>query len=243
MGGATNICSDKTGTLTMNQMTVMQGWIGGLSFDKVPMPSDFRLDDSVWDNLRVGIAVNTTALRQKDKDNDKGKVIGFPTEMALLDFVDTVDGTSSYYTKMRKDYDEEFVTQVPFSSQKKRMTTVYYIKKTDVLRAYVKGAPDQLIAASSQVLTNSGSLVPCDEDLKEEMMQVVKNLSNAGFRTLLLGYTDTPAQKFLKNPDGRNAKERYAVEVEESGLDTNITAVAIFGIEDPVRPGESFCSA
>ena len=85
MGCATDICSDKTGTLTMNQMTVVDTWFGGGDSEAAEREYASLACDDFQHILRHSIVLNTTALRQD------GKVVGYPTEMALIDFVRPVD--------------------------------------------------------------------------------------------------------------------------------------------------------
>ncbi len=226
MGGATNICSDKTGTLTKNQMTVMQGWLGGQSFTSVPW--DLMLSQEFGETMRIGLALNSTSMRQ-----GKTKVVGFPTEMALLDMIDKVDGTDQYMLPLRKSMEKEVLLQVPFNSETKRMMTAVLVK--DLVRVFVKGAPDRLIEESAFLMKTDGSLVPVNEDLRQQMMAKVDELSSNGFRTLLFGFVDHPAGNFLHDPNASTLSSRYLVDAKTPGLSTNIIVQGIVGIEDPVK--------
>ncbi len=232
MGGATNICSDKTGTLTQNKMTAVKGWIGGESFGAVPWGDGLRLDAEFWESFRVGIALNATAARQR---GDEGaKVVGNPTEMALLDMVDAVDGATDYYVKLRKTWARRVVLQVPFCSETKRMTTI--VEHGDVLRFFVKGAPDLLIAECDSVLMADNKLRDLPKDGRQELLGVVKSLTDEGFRALFLGYYDMPASSFRNGSGkGAGAKDRFG-KIDLSSVKQSIVAMGIVGMEDPVRP-------
>jgi Ca2+-transporting ATPase len=229
MGGATNICSDKTGTLTQNKMTVVRGWIGGKSFEKVPWGDEVVLSPEFWDTFKLGIALNTTASRQKAERGEEMKVVGNPTEIALLDMVDAVEGTQQYFDALRRERKRDVALQVPFSSTTKRMTTACF--EGDTLRCFVKGAPDQLIDEASLVAMADGEVTELTADEKRELQSTVKTLSESGYRALFVGYYDLPAESF------RNvALSSKKAKIDLSNVEARVAVQAVVGIEDPVRP-------
>jgi Ca2+-transporting ATPase len=230
MGGATNICSDKTGTLTQNRMTVMEGFIGFSYFESVPFQAGFAVEKRLWELIREGAALNSSSFRQE------AKVIGYPTEMAILDMVDKQDGSADYYMSVRKDQAPNKLLQVPFSSETKRMISVFFVPAENVIRVHIKGAPDRLIADAGSVMLPDGKPVPVTEEAKGHLETMVTDLSNKGFRTLLLAYKDFAPRDFLRDPTAQSLQEKYAVDTQAPGFGSNLTVLCVVGIEDPVRP-------
>ena len=123
MGAATVICTDKTGTLTKNRMTVMEFNAG---------------DEALLDDIYCNISVNSTAELTTDDEGKLG-VIGNPTEGALLTWLNTRDVD---YTTYRDSC--TILEQIPFSSETKSMSTT--VSRDDVVVRYVKGAPEIVMA-------------------------------------------------------------------------------------------------
>lgn len=239
MGGATNICSDKTGTLTQNKMTVMEAWIGGKIVSNEPQgwkPGS----EQYWHILKVGISLNSTALRQvievDGKPTNETKVVGYPTEMALLDHCEKIAGSTDSYKAERLAWEPNKVVTIPFSSETKRMTSVYYIPELDVLRVFCKGAPDRLIADTTHILSQDGSLKVATDADRQMLEDVYKDFASKAYRTLLVAYVDYPAARFLYNPEGAITGDRFRVNVRDDALDRQLITLALYGVEDPVRP-------
>ena len=209
----------------------------------VPWGDQVKLSPEFWHILRSGVALNATAMRQADKDTGKPKVVGMPTEMSLMDMVDTVEECPNlvgYYDDLRKEQAQNLVVQLPYNSANKYMTTIYFVPELNVLRIFVKGAPEMLIAGCSHLQRGDGSLIECTDALREEMGAVVSRFASSAYRTLLVGYRDVPAGPYLRNPEADVASKddngRFHIDLEEEPLDRSIVIQGIFGIEDPVRP-------
>lgn len=110
-----------------------------------------------------------------------------------------------------------------------------------MLRVYVKGAPDILIEEASQMMLQDGTVVPFTEDYKAALNNTVKQLSRSGFRTLLIGFRDVEAGRFLHRPDAPIFSTdadggRYFVDLAQYPIDRDIIVQGLVSIEDPVRP-------
>eukprot|EP00163_Fabomonas_tropica_P031112 TRINITY_DN728_c0_g1_i2.p1 TRINITY_DN728_c0_g1~~TRINITY_DN728_c0_g1_i2.p1 ORF type:complete len:1060 (-),score=249.55 TRINITY_DN728_c0_g1_i2:81-3260(-) len=213
MGNATAICSDKTGTLTTNRMTVMESWLGGERFSPCPANPNKDLTATFQQYLQENIAINSTArIVVSEKDGQKTfEQIGSKTECALLQFGLELGG----------DY-EQTRARVPatkiyaFSSARKRMSTA--VKD----RVYVKGATEIVLNLCTSVMSPDGKVKPLSAaDKKRVGNEVIDAFANNGLRTLCLAYRD------LKK--GENMDDTDAIE-------SNLTCLCIVGIEDPVRP-------
>lgn len=216
MGGATNICSDKTGTLTENKMTVTEIWaseyiITGTLETTVPE----KLNDHLIEIINVGISVNSTAHIKPNKQN-KMEFIGNITECALLVLVKKLGDD---YMEIRRK--KKVITSFPFSSSRKRMSTMIENEKGGC-SLHVKGASEIITSLSVNYLDSDGNLLPFTEKKKEEIYKIIENFAKEGLRTIGLAYRD------FNSEDGNKDYE----EPPESDL----TLVAIVGIMDPLRP-------
>eukprot|EP00732_Lithocolla_globosa_P001643 Lithocolla_globosa_v1_NODE_856_length_3177_cov_20.386611.p1 type:complete len:999 gc:universal NODE_856_length_3177_cov_20.386611:3080-84(-) len=218
MGGATTICSDKTGTLTQNKMTVVKGVLGQKRFNKPTEVSHFPtlVDRSVIDSLIEGIAINSTA---DEASNAQGKItfVGSKTECALLEMIASLGGS---YQQIRNNND--IVHMYPFSSARKRMSCM--IKTAAGYRLYVKGASEIVLNHCSAYVKSDGSRQPMTESVRQETDEVILKFANDALRTICLAYRDIEASEY--------DKDKYSSESPESDL----VMVGIVGIQDPLRP-------
>ncbi|XP_026217475.1 plasma membrane calcium-transporting ATPase 1a isoform X1 [Anabas testudineus] len=223
MGNATAICSDKTGTLTMNRMTVVQAYVAEKHYKKVPEPEN--IPSSTLDILILGIAVNcayTTKIMPPEKEGGLPRQVGNKTECALLGFANDLKRD---YQAIRNEIPEEKLYKVyTFNSVRKSMSTV--LKMADgSYRMFSKGASEILLKKCYKILTANGEpkvFRPRDRD--DMVKKVIEPMASEGLRTICLGYRDFPASE--GEPDWEN----------ENDILTGLTCVCVVGIEDPVRP-------
>jgi len=218
MGSATTICSDKTGTLTTNRMTVMQVWIGGHEFTTASQASD-EMSESTKDVFCNGICVNSTAEILPSKvPGGQPEHTGNKTECALLQFV---RDCGVEYPAVRTN--TEIGHMLTFSSQKKRMSVV--VKRTaTTCRIFTKGATEVVLGLCNKMKRLDGSVASLDSTQKEVIgRDVIEKYASQGFRTLCMSYRDVEcsAEEISKWSD--------------DDIEKDLTCVAIVGIEDPVR--------
>ncbi|KAL3646422.1 Calcium-transporting ATPase 2, plasma membrane-type [Castilleja foliolosa] len=219
MGSATNICSDKTGTLTTNVMTVVKSCICMNVKDLSEPGSDkalrAELPESVVKILLESIFNNTGGEVVVNR-RGKRKILGTPTETAILEFGLSLGGDFQGERRASKVLKVE-----PFNSTKKRMGVVLELPEGGGLRAHTKGASEIVLAACDKVINSEGKVVPLDEGSMSLLKAIIDQFAGEALRTLVLGYTE------LENgfsPDDAIPELGYV-------------CLGIVGIKDPVRPG------
>ncbi|XP_032361696.1 plasma membrane calcium-transporting ATPase 1 isoform X3 [Etheostoma spectabile] len=223
MGNATAICSDKTGTLTMNRMTVVQAFIAEKHYRKVPEPEN--IPSSILDMLILGIAVNcayTTKIMPPEKEGGLPRQVGNKTECSLLGFSNDLKRD---YQAIRNEIPEEKLYKVyTFNSVRKSMSTV--LKMADgSYRMFSKGASEILLKKCYKILTANGeSKVFRPRDRDDMVKKVIEPMASEGLRTICLAYRDFPVSE--GEPDWDN----------ENDILSGLTCLCVVGIEDPVRP-------
>ncbi|MEN6391794.1 MAG: cation-translocating P-type ATPase [Syntrophomonas sp.] len=169
LGSVNIICSDKTGTLTQNRMTVVQHYI----FDQLrEVPPDHECIKPAPDTVQL---ISSLVLCS-DASLDDEYVTGDPTEIALLALADR-------YRIPRQDLAVQHlrVSERPFDSERKMMSTLN--KQDDGYRVHVKGALDSLLAISVKALVN-GKVVPLTEAMKEAYLRMSEEMSDNALRVL-----------------------------------------------------------
>ncbi|XP_036000221.1 plasma membrane calcium-transporting ATPase 3b isoform X2 [Fundulus heteroclitus] len=222
MGNATAICSDKTGTLTTNRMTVVQSFLGDVHHRVVPDPG--QVNARTLDLLVNAIAINsayTSKILPPDVEGGLAKQVGNKTECGLLGFVLDLQRD---YVPVREQIPEEKLYKVyTFNSVRKSMSTV--IKLPDgTFRLYSKGASEILLKKCSYILDSNGesrTFRPRDRD--EMVKQVIEPMACEGLRTICIAYRDLQPSP---EPEWDN----------EAEIVTELTCITVVGIEDPVRP-------
>ncbi|KAL3146758.1 hypothetical protein ABBQ38_014742 [Trebouxia sp. C0009 RCD-2024] len=210
MGGATAICSDKTGTLTENKMTVTEGWFAGTRYtDKVPKIDD--LPQPVREHLELNIAMNSKAFLI-EKEDGSTDLVGNRTEGALLILLKTW-GRS--YKAVRSDLREDIVQVYGFSSARKMASVM--LRHLDGMRLYNKGAAELVLERCSACVDADGRVAKLSANKRDELGGVIRGMADKGLRTICLAYRD------------------FEGEVPEESPDEDLIACCIVGIKDPVR--------
>jgi len=218
MGGATNICSDKTGTLTQNRMTVIRKCIGKVNHDYSEEQKDIQLleNSDFLKLLSEAISLNSTAYIEKHQDrlNDH---IGSKTECALLEWLDKIPNQS--YDVVRNENKSRIVRTYPFSSEKKMSASL--LKNGNKFRVYVKGAAEMVVSKCNTIITDTDPIKMTKEE-KLLLQKEIELYASDGLRTLVLAYKDID-DKHIGN------------DLSEDIVYSDLTFICLVGIKDPIR--------
>jgi Ca2+-transporting ATPase len=215
LGCATVICSDKTGTLTKNEMTVRTVYAGGNVFqvtgEGFTPKGDFLLNNKqinpddypdLINALNVSVLCNGAQLIE---DNGSYKIVGDPTEGSLL----TVAAKAGI-AKEKKEKEFTFIDEIPFDSNRKKMTIIRRGSERTI--AFVKGAPDVMLPDCGQ-LTNSD---------REEILKVNNQLADSAMRVLAVAY--------------RVLDGGYQKDAPSESIEKNLIFAGLIAMIDPPRP-------
>jgi Ca2+-transporting ATPase len=223
LGSTSAICSDKTGTLTLNQMTAVQMAVVGRRY-----AVEGRGYSGVGQITRVGgreaVPLDPFLLPMvlaSDAVIDEGRLIGDPTEGALVALA-AKGGIDASTT--RRAYPR--VAELPFDAAYKLMATFHRMTDDtgrEVVRCFVKGAPDQLLARAATVHDADRGAVPADADFRSRYLAENERLGARGLRVLATARKDLDADAFDAS-------------VDLLELVDGLELLALVGIVDPPRP-------
>jgi len=180
MGGANNICSDKTGTLTKNKMSVVRIFLKEQTIDN---PNKRSIAENLGEIISVGVSLNSSA--NPIFEGDKVDQIGNKTDCALLELARDLGYD---YRKIRKESEQSLIKVLPFSSETKTMSSVVNYKGK--VHIFTKGAPDFLIKSCTKYIDAAGNAVDITRQFANTLNEKLKEFADGTLRTLLLAYKE-----------------------------------------------------
>jgi P-type Ca2+ transporter type 2C len=232
LGATTVICSDKTGTLTQNQMTVQKLVtvnreidVEGSGYEPVGQfkqngksiqPSD---DKTLSLLLKVATLSNNSSLKQ-DPDNQHWDIIGDPTEGALI-----VAAAKAGYQEEDLENKYPRLKELTFDSDRKRMSTIHQTPDGNTL-LFVKGAPDQIIERCKSYMDNDKT-EQLTESIKQKISEQNKELASSALRVLAVAYREIT----ISEKEKLDNKEKFDIDKTENQL----TYLGLIAMMDPPR--------
>jgi len=239
LGSTTVICTDKTGTLTQNEMTVRNLWANGKlidvsgagyepagAFSEDTRPIGHEVSEKLEPLVEIASLCNNARLIKPEGEKGRWGIVGDPTEAALL----VAAGKWGF------DWDEALrnnprVHELPFDSRRKRMTVIHRaggfpgsgVELSEKAEAgssiaYTKGAPKEVLALSSRILMDGSEIVLTDEQ-RQQIIDQNDELARSGLRVL--------AMAFRLLPDG--------IEIDPEDVEQDLTFMGLMAMMDPPR--------
>ncbi|KAK4042401.1 hypothetical protein C8A01DRAFT_13941 [Parachaetomium inaequale] len=258
LGSVNVVCTDKTGTLTMNHMTTAKMWYFGTN-DAVDVESDdeaaeTKLEPAALRIMRIGNIANNARLARKYTENgaaaravlsstqNRGhsstytRWVGQPTDVAMLDLLDR------FKEHDVRDSIGPRVTETPFSSERKWMGVTIGTEggKNDKEFAYMKGAIDKVLEACDTYVTKDGREIVLDTARRQEALEAAEQMASTGLR--VLAFASGPVAKSRSRSGARSntpgadradSPVHHGVEEQYRGL----SFAGLVGMSDPPRPG------
>ena len=240
LGSTSVICTDKTGTLTQNEMTVNHLWTATREYEitgvgyapKGQIEAEGRswraVDDADLELLlEGGLLCGNARLAEPEEEGKRYEVYGDPTEACLI-----VSAQKGGIDRAELEARMPRVKELPFESRRKRMTTVHALEyPLDGARriAFTKGAPNEVVRLSTHVRVN-GVVEPMTEELRQRIMEANDTYAADGLRVLAVAYRPL---------DGANAEEGIPDAMSDytpENIERNLTFVGLEVMMDPPRP-------
>ena len=227
LGSATTICSDKTGTLTQNQMTIKQVYaddtlihVSGQGYEPIGEFSvnshQLRLQNlpGLSELSRAAVLCNDAVLERSENGDEAWGIVGDPTEGALV-----VLAAKAGLWRQGAEAEYPRIDEVPFDSSRKRMTTIHR-KPGGELVAYAKGAPDLLVELCDRI-HRGGEVEPMTPHSRQDILDLNEAMASNALR--ILGLASRPLDS-LPSP------------VKAETIERNLIFIGLVGMIDPARP-------
>jgi P-type Ca2+ transporter type 2C len=224
LGATTLILTDKTGTLTENQMTVREIWTpeGGYRVSGVALEVRGAIESAtagapneVLTELLRTAGLCCDARITPNADGSHWKVLGDPTEVSVLVAAAKAGLGPSELGQLPR------LEELPFDSERKRMTTIHRVRASTI--ACVKGAPAETLRVCA-MLQASGGPVAIDGPTRDRLEAAHEDLARRGLRVLAVAHREIPA--YVRQPEGANVEE----------IERDLVLLGFIAMEDPPRP-------
>ena len=205
LGSSSVICSDKTGTLTQNKMTVQKMYVNDVTYDMTNIEDITKYENA---NQEIKLLVYNGMLCNDTKISEDGELKGDPTETALVDIALKLGFTKNIYDDMPR------VDEIPFDSDRKLMTTVHKVNNKYIV--FTKGGIDELLSICNSYIQN-GEQKSDLQNYRYRINEINETMAKDALRVLGFAYKELD----------------YKPEVTE--LENNLTFVGMYGMIDPPR--------
>ena len=218
LGSATVICSDKTGTLTKNEMTVQAIYCGGKLFEVSGV--GYKTEGNIWFEGRPAEAATSPDLEKtmqggvlcNGAELSEGEITGDPTEGSILVAAAKI---GLFKDKLENEY--SFVEEIPFDPERKKMTIIR--KHNGKYLAFIKGAPDLLLFDCLSRIED-GQIVRLDDDKKQAILKINSELAGRALRVLAVAYREM---------------EGLPEKMQAETIEKDLTFLGLVGMIDPLR--------
>eukprot|EP00796_Vickermania_ingenoplastis_P005278 gene5278-3783_t len=251
LGNITDICSDKTGTLTENKMVVKRTIMGlnqgflvtgapydvygdfipvtdvGVEGERISMKNYYPDNKHIYEYLKCASLCGSTVLYISETDRDSLAGSGNPTEIAIQ----VMTWKSQLWRDKLEQEGWQCITEYAFDSSVKRMSAAWRNEQSGELYLCTKGAPERVLNICKTYITDSGAFATLTDADRQKIQQQIADLAEQGLRTICFSYRADANEAFTV-PETKTFGDEYSRDLVEQ----NLTYLGLVGIYDPPRP-------